>query len=102
MEPRHFARDVSVSRQQALDWPLGEDMQAIEGGVQSGVYCAAGVASGDLDTPDEIHQLPTTVAATSFGCPPIPIHTLLLPQLAFTSLSVLWDEAPPPRVARIS
>ena len=60
MEPRHFARDVSVSRQQALDGPLGEDMQAIEGGVQSGVYCAAGVASWDLDPPHEIHQLPTT------------------------------------------
>ncbi len=64
MKPRDLGGGVSVSGQQAFDGPLGEDMQAIEGGVQSCVRCVASVSNGDLDPPNEIHQLRTTEHVT--------------------------------------
>ena len=63
VEPGDVAGRVRVSGQQALDGALGEGVQAVEGAVQRRVRRAAGVApaSGDLDPPDEIHQLQNTV-----------------------------------------
>jgi hypothetical protein len=57
VEPSDFAGRVGVPCQQALDGPLGEGVQAVEGAVQNGVRRAAGVAPGDLDYPHEVHQL---------------------------------------------